>query len=223
MGLLNSRWESRSAMNDPNEVYEAVLSQLKSSRSRKSLAAIHEVCKEHHSSGAVDFRIATIAKLGVNRGVPSAQTIRNKTGEPYRVVIDAWQALGDQKKKEIKGRITPSGKYDWVDELGNPTHHYLVLDLIAQVRHLRAENKGFASIKKLEIDLRSGSEAAVEAKLPNFLTHELDALKEAISDEFLSRQGWVRGARGSITDQNGKVIFRNGFVDVIEKVLSLNG
>jgi len=210
-------------MNDPNEVYEAVLSQLKSSRSRKSLAAIHEVCKEHHSSGAVDFRIATIAKLGVNRGVPSAQTIRNKTGEPYRVVIDAWQALGDQKKKEIKGRITPSGKYDWVDELGNPTHHYLVLDLIAQVRHLRAENKGFASIKKLEIDLRSGSEAAVEAKLPNFLTHELDALKEAISDEFLSRQGWVRGARGSITDQNGKVIFRNGFVDVIEKVLSLNG
>lgn len=210
-------------MNDPNEVYEAVLSQLKSSRSRKSLAAIHEVCKEHHSSGAVDFKIATIAKLGVNRGVPSAQTIRNKTGEPYRAVIDAWQALGDQKKKEIKGRITPSGKYDWVDELGSPTHRYLVLDLIAQVRHLRAENKGFASIKKLDIDLRSVSEAAVEAKLPNFLTHELDALKEAISDEFLSRQGWVRGARGSITDQNGKVIFRNGFVDVIEKVLSLNG
>lgn len=208
-------------MNDPNEIYEAVLSQLKSSRSRKSLAAIHEVCKEHHSSGAADFRIATIAKLGANRGVPSAQTIRNKTGQPYRTVIDAWQELGDQRKKEIKARISPSGKYDWVDDLGNPTHRYLVLDLIAQVRHLRAENKGFASIKNLEIDCRSGSEAAVESQLPNFLSHELDALKEAISDEFLMRQGWVRGERGSIKDQNGKVILRNGLVDVIEKVLSL--
>ena len=117
--------------------------------------------------------------------------------------------------------MTPSGKYDWVDDLGNPTHRYLVLDLIAQVRHLRAENKGFASIKKLEIDCRSGSEVAVESQLPNFLSHELDALKEAISDEFLMRQGWVRGERGSIKDQNGKVIFRNGFVDIIEKVLSL--
>lgn len=208
-------------MSDPSEVYDAVLSQLKSSRSRKSLAAIQEVCREHHSSGAVDFRIATIANLGANRGVPSAQTIRNKTGEPYRAVIDAWQALGDKKKKEIKGRITPSGKYDWVDGLGNPTHRYLVLDLIAQVRHLRAENKGFASIKKLEIDYRSGSDAATESQLPNFLSHELDALKEAISDEFLTRQGWVQGERGSIKDQNGKVVFRNGFVDVIEKVLSL--
>ena len=208
-------------MSDPNEVYEAVLSQLKSARSRKSLEALHEVCQEHHSSGAVDFRIATIAKLGANRGVPSTQTIRNKTGEPYRAVIDAWRVLGDEKKKEVKGRITPSGKYDWVNELGNATHRYLVLDLIAQVRHLKAENKGFASIKKLEIDCRSGSEVAVESQLPNFLSHELDALKEAISDEFLMRQGWVRGERGSIKDQNGKVIFRNGFVDVIEKVLSL--
>ena len=97
-------------MSDPNEVYEAVLSQLKSARSRKSLEALHEVCQEHHSSGAVDFRIATIAKLGDNRGVPSAQTIRNKTGEPYRALIDAWQALGDQKKKEINTHINSNLK-----------------------------------------------------------------------------------------------------------------
>lgn len=209
-------------MSEPRKVYEAILGQLKTSRSRKSLEALYAVCKEHHEAGAVDFRIATIAKLGASRGVPSAQTIRNKTGEPYRAVIEAWQVLGDQKKKELKGRITPTGKYDWVDELENPAHRYLVLDLIARVRHLKAENKGFASIKKLEIDCRSDPEAGAESQLPNFLSHELDALKEAISEEFLNRQGWVRGERGSIKDQNGKVIFRNGFVDVIEKVLSLD-
>ena len=209
-------------MSEPREVYEAILGQLKTSRSRKSLEVLYAVCKEHHEAGAVDFRIATIAKLGAGRGVPSAQTIRNKTGEPYRAVIEAWQVLGDQKKKELKGRITPNRKYDWVDELENPAHRYLVLDLIARVRHLKAENKGFASIKKLEIDCRSDPGAAAESQLPNFLSHELDALKEAISEEFLNRQGWVRGERGSIKDQNGKVIFRNGFVDVIEKVLSLD-
>lgn len=205
----------------PNEVYQVVLSQLKSVRSKRSLEALHEVCQEHHSSGAVDFRIATIAKLGANRGVPSAQTIRNKTGEPYRAVLDEWRKLGDQKKKAIKDQITPIRKYDWVDDLDKPAHRYLILDLIAQVRHLKAENKGLASIKKLNIDLRSGAEAAEETLLSRFKVHELDALKEAISDEFFLRQGWIRGERGSIKDENGKVIFRNGFVDVIEKVLSL--
>lgn len=209
-------------MREPRKVYEAILGQLKTSRSRNSLEALYAVCKEHHEAGAVDFRIATIAKLGASRGVPSAQTIRNKTGKPYRAVIEAWQVLADQKKKELKGRITPTGKYDWVDELENPAHRYLVLDLIARVRHLKAENKGFASIKKLEIDCRSDPEAVAEWQMPNFLSHELDALKEAISEEFLNRHGWVRGERGSIRDQNGKVIFRNGFVDVIEKVLSLD-
>lgn len=206
---------------NPNEVYQAVLSQLKSTRSRKSLEAMHAICEEHYSSGAVDFRIATIAKLGANRGVPSAQTIRNKTGESYRAVLDEWRKLGDQKKKASKDQITPTGKYDWVNGLDKPAHRYLILDLIAQVRHIKAENKGLASIKKLNIDLRSGAEAAEESLLPRFLSHELDALKEAISEEFLLRQGWIRGERGSIKDENGKVIFRNGFVDVIEKVLSL--
>jgi|SRR5690554_1625736 len=208
-------------MSEPNEVYEAVFGQLKTSRSRKSLEALYAVCKEHYEAGAVDFRIATIAKLGASRGVPSAQTIRNKTGEPYRAVIEAWQALGSQRKQAIKAQNTPSGEYDWVDEVSNKAHRFLILDLISKVRRLRSENKRFASITKLEIDYRSGFEAAAESQLPTFLSHELDALKEAISDELLNRQGWARGERGSIKDQNGKIIFRNGFVDVIEKVLTL--
>ncbi|MFY3773001.1 gamma-mobile-trio protein GmtX [Marinobacter salsuginis] len=209
-------------MSDLNDVYEAILGQLKSVRSRKSLEALHTVCQEHASAGAVDFRIATIAKLGANRGVPSAQTMRNKSGEHYRALIDAWQGVGKKRKEEKKEYADPVGEHDWVGEIANPTHRYLILDLIAQVRRLRAQNKGLASITKLEIDYRSGSEVAAEAQLPSFLGHELDALKEAISDDFLKRQDWVRGERGSIKDQNGRVIFRNGFVDAIEKILSLN-
>ena len=70
-------------MSEPNEVYEAILGQLKNSRSRKSLEALHAVCKEHHESGSVDFRISTIAKLGASRGAPSEQTIRKASDLLY--------------------------------------------------------------------------------------------------------------------------------------------
>jgi hypothetical protein len=209
-------------MSEPNEVYEAILGQLKNSRSRKSLEALHAVCKEHHESGSVDFRISTIAKLGASRGAPSEQTIRNKTGEHYRAVIEAWQALGDQKKKAIKAQTTPSGEYDWVDEVSNKTHRFLILDLISKVRKLRAENKRFASIKKLEIDYRADTEDTPESRLPRLLNHEIDALKDAISEESLKVKGWTKTDRGSIKDHTGKIIFRNGFVDGIEKLLSLD-
>ncbi len=209
-------------MSDPNAVYEAVQSQLKSARSRKSLEALHAVCKEHYEAGSVDFKITTIARLGANRGVPSVQTIRNKTGEPYRALIEAWRELSHKKNRKSTAQSNARGKHDWVDELQNPAHRFLVLDLIAQVRHLRAENQRYASITQLQIDCRAGSEAVVEPQLPHFLSHEIDALKEVVSDEFLARQGWIRGERGNINDQNGKVVFRNGFLDAIEKVLSLN-
>ncbi|WP_217895609.1 gamma-mobile-trio protein GmtX [Oceanospirillum sanctuarii] len=208
-------------MSDPNAVYEAVQSQLKSARSRKSLESLHTVCKELFESGSVDFKITTIARLGASRGVPGAQTIRNKTGEPYRALIEAWRELSHKKNRKSAAKSV-RGKHDWVDELQNPAHRFLVLDLIAQVRHLRAENQRYASITQLKIDCRAGSEAVVEPQLPHFLEYEIDALKEAVSDEFLARQGWVRGPHGKVIGVNGMTIFSNGYLNAIEKVLSLN-
>jgi hypothetical protein len=209
-------------MSDPKEVYEAILNQLTHSRTKSSLKAIQEVCKEQHDVGASDFRIATIAKLGSKRGVPSAQTIRNKTGEHYRALIEAWQAVGEKTEKEQKKNVGPSSKYDWVNRVEDPTLRYLILDLVAQARHLSAENKALASVKKLEIDYRKGPIEEKSEKIPSFLNHELDALKAAIDDHFLKRQGWVKGDRGCIKDANGKVIFKNGWMDVIEKILSVS-
>jgi hypothetical protein len=209
-------------MSDPKEVYEAIFNQLTNNRTKKSLEAIHEVCKEQHGIGASDFRIATIAKLGAKRGVPSVQTIRNKTGEHYRALIKAWQAVGEKTEKANKKNVVSSGKYDWVNRVEDPTLRYFVLDLVAQVHHLSAENKALASVKKLNIDYRSGPIEENKEKLPAFLNHEVDALKAAIDDNFLTRQGWVRGDRGCIKDANGKVVFKNGWIDVIEKILSVN-
>ena len=209
-------------MSDPQDVYEAIYNGLKSSRSRKSMEALQQVCQEHFDSGAVNFRISTIAKLGANRGVPSAQTIRNKTGDHYRALLDAWQKLGDKRKNKNNKHIIPTGKYDWVERITNPSERFLVLDMIAQVRSLTEENRKLTSIKKLDIDYRTNSEKTVEKQLLILLDHEIDALKSAIDENFLKRQGWTKGDRGCIKDEQGKIVFKNGWINVIEKVLSIN-
>ena len=203
----------RNNMNQPNDVYQVIYGSLKSARSKKSLEALQQVCQEHFDSGAVDFKISTIAKLGTNRGVPSAQTIRNKTGEHYRALLDTWEKLGESRRLDKTKHLIPAGKYDWVDAITDPTLRYLALDMIAQVRRLTSENRQLASLKTLEIDFRRSSESVIEKKLPVFMDHELDALKAAIDEKFLEKQGWVKGDRGCIKDAQGKVVFKNGWIN----------
>lgn len=47
----------------------------------KTLDAIYEICLEQEKRGVYDFSVATIARLGYKRGVPKAQSLRNKTGK----------------------------------------------------------------------------------------------------------------------------------------------
>ena len=69
-------------------------------RTAITLDAIYEVCTEQLERGIHDFSIATIARLGTKRGVPRAQSLRNKTGERYRALIQSFadnHAVGETK------------------------------------------------------------------------------------------------------------------------------
>lgn len=72
---------------------EVVLKQLKSEVSERvqhSLQAIYQICIEQQQRGLNEFSYATIARLGQGRGVPAAQSIRNKTGKAYRTLISSF-------------------------------------------------------------------------------------------------------------------------------------
>lgn len=56
-------------------------------RQRVTLDAVFAVCQEQIERGVADFSFATIARMGTGRGVPKVQSIRNKTGENYRMLI----------------------------------------------------------------------------------------------------------------------------------------
>lgn len=48
---------------------------------------------------------------------------------------------------------------------------------------------------------------------------EIDALKEAISDDFMEIQGWLREDNGRVTTTKGRSIYKPGYVTAIKKIL----
>ena len=57
---------------------------------QQTLDAIYQICLEQQERGIYDFSVATISRLGHQRGVPKAQSIRNKSGEKYRALISLF-------------------------------------------------------------------------------------------------------------------------------------
>jgi len=56
----------------------------------ETLDAIYQICQEQQDRGVDDFSISTISRLGSKRGIPKAQSIRNKAGESYRALIQSF-------------------------------------------------------------------------------------------------------------------------------------
>ena len=98
---------------------EEILVKLKenaSARARKTLDAIYEICDEQRQRGVSDYSIVTIARLGYKRGVPRAQSLRNKTAESYRALISAFE---DNAPPKNISKVKKTDK-DWIEEIENP-------------------------------------------------------------------------------------------------------
>lgn len=195
---------------DPQTVFEALLERMKTKRSRSSLEAIHEVCRDHKETGSLDFRVATIVRFGADRGVPSAQTIKNATGEAYRALIKAWQESVPKPKKT-------RASDDWVSEVKDARIRFLIEDLIVRNKRLEQQIKVFRQAD-FNIDLR---ETVQSNDLPEFIDSEIEALKNAISESFLHKMGWEADSRGRVTSSKGNKIYGPGYVTAIEKLLSI--
>jgi hypothetical protein len=206
-------------MFEPDEVYKKLISEVKNSRVKRSLEAIHDICREQHDRKSQDFSYESISKLGSDKGVPAAQSIRNKTGEKYQALIRAWQSI---KTNRPKKKITESEV--WIDKIEDPTVRLLVRDLYAEKTSLKNEVKLLKNIKTLNIDMRPVEHNlyARDSLTPKLLESELDALKSAINESTLSKLGWCVTERGGIVDNKNRTIFKNGFVTGIGKMLALD-
>ncbi|GAA5645502.1 gamma-mobile-trio protein GmtX [Vibrio proteolyticus] len=198
---------------------EQVLSQLKmkaSSRVQKSLEAVFTICKEQQERGLNDFSYSTIARLGKGRGVPAAQSIRNKTGESYRALIASFNSA--QKDQPGPARNTSKGKmHAWIDELDDPVVKLQANILYSQKKEAERLLNEVVPINQVIEVFDSVDVSVAPIKLTEL---ERSALEYLISSEFLRRHQLELGKNGSIVSSDTqKSFFPVATLDAIKKAL----
>lgn len=197
----------------PEELLDKLKEQT-TARMSKTLDVIYEICKEQEQRGLNDYSIATIAKLGYRRGVPQAQSIRNKTGEPYRALLQCFA----MKHKESSPRQAHKGEDDWIDEINNPKHKLLAR---VQAAELAAANKKLRDFipPGTRIEVKDFQNQAHDQSL-QLNNLERRALEYIVSDEFLGKWGFKITEYGEFVDGSGNVVMRAATENAIKKALT---
>lgn len=218
----------------PVKVFNKLFDQL-GTRKRRNLEIINKACETQYEIGSKDFSIPTIAKLVSDKGGPAEQTLRNSSGAEYRALMNVWAeyANGSTKKNSLKEQQKrPTLDDDILNGINDNTTKALVRIILSENKTLKKKLEVFQA-QSFVIDMRVnnnqnnndiGTNSTV-GSLPSapdlkFLTDtELDSLKDAISDEVMEREGWIKERNGRVKSQSGMAVFKIGFVNAIKKIL----
>lgn len=213
-------------MSNPDGIYNELLESNSNSRTRDSLRIINEVCREQHEKHkSKDFSVATIGKIVNERGGPSERAIRNKTGALYRALIEAWgtSVNGNTRKTRDVNLSEIEKAFSRIEEPGIRT---LALSIHAQLRKKENELREAKRIleENLQIDLRPKAIEPLQQLLPassvfGLNKMEIDALREAVSEEKMQNEDWEKLQNGSVNNSSGRRIYRAGYTHAIEKIL----
>lgn len=210
----------------PDELF-VQLHENASVRKKRTLELIHEVCKEQAKQGNKDFSIVTIVSLLADKGGPSEQTLRNKTGEDYRVLIKQWAEYANGSSKKVKKQKSTGINDEILSNVTDPTTRALVGMILAENRKLKNEVSLLKQQTTLTIDMRrhkdevlgSGENVVLVSPSHNLTEMELKALREAISNDFMEHRGWTVDEYGRVKEK-GILVYKPGYVSAIKKVLS---
>ncbi|MFL9881699.1 gamma-mobile-trio protein GmtX [Paraburkholderia agricolaris] len=205
-----------------------LLEQLKagvSPRKARNLDIVHAVCREQYERGSKDYSVATIARISVERGGPTAQTIHNKTGDDFKGLIAAWaKHTGGAVRKPRKVNENPI--YAVLDRIPDPAVRAVMGGVLAENRKLRGEVNVLKLQANIVIDQRPMAASGVQQQSIQILpaSHgltesEKEALRHAISDRLMEFEGWHQDESGRILNSKKRMIFKIGFVSAIRKIL----
>jgi hypothetical protein len=210
---------------------DAVLAALQAgatTRTQNSLNIIHAICAEQCKAGNRDFSVATIGRLSSGRGGPSTQAIRNKPGEHYRTLLLAWASQADGAARKPPSKPATSLESEILDMIEDPCVCALVGSILAEIRHLRNENTVLKMSASTVIDRRPLPEARGTPPNPGaqlfsplslLLPLEVEALRFAVSDQFLESMGWILDSKTGRVSRGERAIFRAGFGTAIKKIV----
>lgn len=202
-----------------------LLDQLKKTatpRKQRSLEVIHDVCREQYERGSRDFSVATIARIAADRGGPSKGAIHNKTGDDYKGLIKAWAEHTGGVTRKVR-QVSENPYSELINKIENPALRSMMAGILAENRQMRREITLLKAEGNRVIDMRptSVSRETVEI-LPattGLYPSEIEALRHAVSEKLLKDEGWTTDAEGRILNDNGRMIFKAGFVTGIQKLV----
>lgn len=181
---------------------------------QQSLDSIYEVCLEQQERGIHDFSISTIAKLGINRGVPKAQSIRNKTGEKYRALI---QYFADGASQKPKLRKPSQSENAWIEEIQNPKHQLLVRIMASELKEAQQMIREIIPPKQ-RIDIYDYKNMIPDQSF-KLSDQEVRALQYLLSTDFQKKWNLKPTAFGELVDESNKPVFKVSTLDALRKAL----
>ena len=196
---------------------EELLSKLKhgsSSKIQQSLDAIYAVCTEQKERGIQDFSVSTIANLGFNRGVPKAQSIRNKTGEKYRTLIKCFTDASSQTTKLAKPSPTDNA---WIEEIQNPKHQMLVRIMASELKEAQQMIREIIPPKQ-RIDIYDHKNMIPDESF-RLSDQEVRALQYLLSTDFQKKWNLKPTHFGALVDESNKPVFKVSTLDALRKAL----
>jgi len=203
-------------------------------RTQESLDKLNTLLESRFKEGLVDYSIATIGRISKAENGVGTVSIRNKSGEHFRLLIDAWatKAKTTMKKPPLpqsRKNDTPTDM-ELLKRLDDPAMRAVFGQIVAEKNKLKAENRILKQTTQLTIDMRPNSikgtcqsddKVEILPALHNVLLNaDIEALKDAINEVKIQQRGWTVTKYGAVKDENDRPLFKNGFVLAIQKVLS---
>jgi hypothetical protein len=119
---------------------------------------------------------------------------------------------------------------DLLKRLDDPAMRAVFGQIIAEKNKLKAENRILKQNAEVVVDMRPNH--AIHAEhvhqevevLPSLdgvlLQGDIEALEDAINEDKMVQRGWMVSKYGAVKDEDGRPLFKNGFVLAIQKVLA---
>lgn len=208
----------------------------KTQRTQSSLDQLNSLLERRFNAGEKDFSIATIGRASKANGGVGEVSIRNKSGEHFRRLIDVWasKAQTTMKKPPVshsRKHETPSD-IELLKQLDDPAMRAVFGQIIAEKNKLKAENHILKQNTEVILDMRPNQsinvkqvhqEVQVVPAFPLngiFVKSEIEALADAINENNMAHRGWTISKYGAVKDENNRPLFKTGFVSAIQKILS---
>lgn len=210
----------------PDELF-SMIHENASTRKKKTLLTIHNACRKQSESIAKDFSLSAIARLIADEGGPTEQALRNKNAEDYRALISRWAEYCNTNTKKPRKEKSSTMHDEILSNISDPTVKALVGIIMAENRKLKRENSLLKEQTLFTIDMRPESnkqdnnDSFLVVPSYNLTDTEIDALRHAISDEFMNYRGWTVDEYGRVKEKDFQV-YKAGYVSAIKKVLKVD-